>query len=174
MPAPLTRCVSTYTPHVSCSIMIDSLPLQTVTACNMKRLELWLCPKACNSSHNSERQQHLLHVVLVKYPMRLWLPCGLRSCAEPITVTVTVNVQGVQGPWPQQGGATGSIRLNPEIKHGANAGGCAHMASCNNLLRAVQGWCFLAHFWVHNPQTTSNPDFMALFTLRWLAAADRM
>lgn len=30
--------------------------------------------------------------------------------------------KGVQGPWPQQGGATGSIRLNPEIKHGANAG----------------------------------------------------
>eukprot|EP00878_Enallax_costatus_P000648 GHUV01000754.1.p1 GENE.GHUV01000754.1~~GHUV01000754.1.p1 ORF type:complete len:315 (+),score=72.36 GHUV01000754.1:228-1172(+) len=26
------------------------------------------------------------------------------------------------GPWPRAGGATGSIRLNPEIKHGANAG----------------------------------------------------
>lgn len=30
--------------------------------------------------------------------------------------------KGVTGPWPQQGGATGSIRLNPEIQHGANAG----------------------------------------------------
>jgi hypothetical protein len=32
------------------------------------------------------------------------------------------GVQNVAGAWPQQGGATGSIRLNPEIKHGANAG----------------------------------------------------
>lgn len=30
--------------------------------------------------------------------------------------------KNVAGAWPQQGGATGSIRLNPEIKHGANAG----------------------------------------------------
>lgn len=28
----------------------------------------------------------------------------------------------VKEPWPKQGGADGSIRFDPEIKHGANAG----------------------------------------------------
>jgi hypothetical protein len=39
----------------------------------------------------------------------------------------------VAGAWPQQGGATGSIRFNPEITHGANAGGW--------WVQMVRQWC---------------------------------
>jgi len=42
--------------------------------------------------------------------------------------------QSVSGDWPKQGGAIGSIRFEPEIKHGANAG----LAGAVKLLEAVK------------------------------------
>ena len=63
------------------------------------------------------------------------------STAETFTLLLLLLLlllQGVGGPWPQQGGATGSIRLNPEIRHGANAGQC-----CSNRQRTVGSLCTL-------------------------------
>jgi hypothetical protein len=39
------------------------------------------------------------------------------------------------GAWPKAGGATGSIRLKPEIGHGANAGEV--IASINNSINTA-------------------------------------
>jgi hypothetical protein len=64
------------------------------------------------------------------------------STAESFTLLLLLLLllllQGVGGSWPQQGGATGSIRLNPEIRHGANAGQC-----CSNRQRTVGSLCTL-------------------------------
>jgi hypothetical protein len=50
------------------------------------------------------------------------------------------------GAWPKAGGATGSIRLKPEIGHGANAGElhCSSSTFCSGPGQAQRNHCNLA------------------------------
>lgn len=43
----------------------------------------------------------------------------------------------IKEPWPKAGGAIGSIRFEPEIKHGANAG----LSNAISLLQPVKDAC---------------------------------